>query len=335
MSKARNLADLLDASGDVSTEALDNVPPSNDASALTTGTLPVDRVPYVGRRNLIINGAMELSQRGDYTGSASFHSYDQYRVDRWKHRSQTVDAMVQHTTITVDGTPFKALKTINDYTGTGYMRTAQVIEIDNVKHCINQQVTASAYVKSNYPVYIGVFDGNATTYWSNAHTGDGTVQRLTVTFTMPSSLVDPVEFYVNTNNGANTTVTVGDYFEFTMAQLELGSVATPFEHRSYGEELALCQRYFNVVPTRSWLLVGDGSNTGVIRGSYNFPVQMRAEPTCNSFTLQHVNRGWSIRRTVAQKSVTGLQGVNYSGVDTIISAQMGWNTGPINCDAEL
>jgi hypothetical protein len=53
MSKARQLADLLDASGDVSVGALDNVPPSNDASALTTGTLPVDRVPYVGRRNLI------------------------------------------------------------------------------------------------------------------------------------------------------------------------------------------------------------------------------------------------------------------------------------------
>lgn len=40
MSKARQLADLLDASGDVVTGALDNVPPSNNASLLTTGTLP-------------------------------------------------------------------------------------------------------------------------------------------------------------------------------------------------------------------------------------------------------------------------------------------------------
>jgi hypothetical protein len=32
-------------------------------------------------------------------------------------------------------------------------------------------------------------------------------------------------------------------FYFTGVQLELGKVATPFEHRSYGEELALCQRY--------------------------------------------------------------------------------------------
>jgi hypothetical protein len=44
MSNARNLADLLDSNGDVVSGALDNVPPSNDASALTTGTLPIARI---------------------------------------------------------------------------------------------------------------------------------------------------------------------------------------------------------------------------------------------------------------------------------------------------
>jgi hypothetical protein len=48
MSRARNLADLLDASGDVVSGALDNVPPSNDASALTTGTLAAARLPASG-----------------------------------------------------------------------------------------------------------------------------------------------------------------------------------------------------------------------------------------------------------------------------------------------
>jgi hypothetical protein len=44
MTKARNIADLLDATGDVVSTALDNVPPSDNASSLTTGTLPVARL---------------------------------------------------------------------------------------------------------------------------------------------------------------------------------------------------------------------------------------------------------------------------------------------------
>jgi hypothetical protein len=45
MSKARNLARLIvDSSGDVDSSALGNVPPSDDASALTTGTLPIARI---------------------------------------------------------------------------------------------------------------------------------------------------------------------------------------------------------------------------------------------------------------------------------------------------
>ena len=44
MTKNRNISDLLDANGDVKSGALDNVPASNDASALTTGTLPIARI---------------------------------------------------------------------------------------------------------------------------------------------------------------------------------------------------------------------------------------------------------------------------------------------------
>ena len=44
MTKARNISDLLDATGDIKSTALDNVPPSDNASSLTTGTLPVARL---------------------------------------------------------------------------------------------------------------------------------------------------------------------------------------------------------------------------------------------------------------------------------------------------
>ena len=62
MSRARDLADLLDASGDVKSAALDNVPPSNDASALTTGTLDMARVANGSVTNAhFASGAADLS----------------------------------------------------------------------------------------------------------------------------------------------------------------------------------------------------------------------------------------------------------------------------------
>ena len=51
---------------------------------------------------------------------------------------------------------------------------------------------------------------------------------------LPGTYTDYVDFLDNTSN----------VFYVTGLQLEVGKVATPFEHRSYGEELALCQRYF-------------------------------------------------------------------------------------------
>jgi hypothetical protein len=69
-------------------------------------------------------------------------------------------------------------------------------------------------------------------------------------------------------------------FFITGLQMEVGSVATPFEHRSYGEELALCQRYFSHS--------GDGAQSGFVHslyasndayGNFSFPIPMRANPT--------------------------------------------------------
>ena len=47
-----------------------------------------------------------------------------------------------------------------------------------------------------------------------------------------------------TTNGVNLFDTVGNNFFLTGVQLEVGQKATPFEHRSHGDDLAKCQRYF-------------------------------------------------------------------------------------------
>ena len=64
--------------------------------------------------------------------------------------------------------------------------------------------------------------------------------------------------------------------EITGVQLEVGSVATPFEHRSFGDELRLCQRYLQRV---NGSLTGVGANATSIRANYTPIVNFRASPS--------------------------------------------------------
>lgn len=77
MSRARDLADLLDASGDVKSAALDNVPASNDASALTTGTLPAARIAAGSLATSKISGLHTVATSGAYSdisGTPNLHA---------------------------------------------------------------------------------------------------------------------------------------------------------------------------------------------------------------------------------------------------------------------
>ena len=92
-----------------------------------------------------------------------------------------------------------------------------------------------------------------------------------------------------TTNQVNHMDSTSNDFYITGVQLEVGDSATPFEHRSYGQELQLCQRYY----WNSYNGAAIGSNTGTTTaigksyatGNYGtisqgmFPVTMRAQPT--------------------------------------------------------
>jgi len=88
-------------------------------------------------------------------------------------------------------------------------------------------------------------------------------------------------------HAVNVASSTNNTFYLTGAQLELGSVATEFEHRSYGDELALCQRYFfnplqNTNNSRSTYpisYVTAGASNGWTVFQVPFPVAMRIPPT--------------------------------------------------------
>jgi hypothetical protein len=82
----------------------------------------------------------------------------------------------------------------------------------------------------------------------------------------------------STSNQVNLFNSTSNDFYLTGVQLEVGSVATPFEHRSYGQELSLCQRYY-------WRTSGIGdsflptTSDSRPRMSTSLPVEMRIAPT--------------------------------------------------------
>ena len=91
---------------------------------------------------------------------------------------------------------------------------------------------------------------------------------------VPGNYTDYVDFLDNTSN----------VFYVTGVQLELGKIATPFEHRSYGEELALCQRYYQVLANNDADLIGMTHkwNSSNIFAFCDLPVEMRTQPSLDT-----------------------------------------------------
>jgi hypothetical protein len=90
--------------------------------------------------------------------------------------------------------------------------------------------------------------------------------------------------YQSATGAVSVVGTLNATFYITGVQLEAGSVATPFERRPYGTELALCQRYFFVAVTGSAKYWGMGQNysASALTSYIQFPVTMRTAPTSAS-----------------------------------------------------
>ena len=82
--------------------------------------------------------------------------------------------------------------------------------------------------------------------------------------------------------------TNGATWYITGAQLEVGSVATPFERIDYGRELIMCQRYFELVYMNEVTIVGQCLSTSAVNAPFSFQIEKRGTPT---FTLPAAGSG--------------------------------------------
>ena len=270
-------------------------------------------------RNRIINGAMEISQRGTSFAGLTNGS-NGYTLDRWfwneSGTSTAVQTVAQSTSVPSNGgftqslqvtttTAHSPLAADNTY------RVGQSIEGFNVADLMYgtanaKTITLSFWVRSSLTgtfggvLFNGAFDRfyvysytiNATDTWEYKTVtiaGDTTgtwatnnTTGLAVEFSMGAG-----SNYLTTSGSwgstrvhaptgqVNVAGTNGATFYITGVQLEAGSVATSFERRHYGQELALCQRYYFKDGSSSSLVYnGAGSYS-----SYQFKVSMRAAPT--------------------------------------------------------
>jgi len=100
----------------------------------------------------------------------------------------------------------------------------------------------------------------------------------------PDDIVSPHSWQTSATNAraatgqVNILDAVNNYWQLANVQYEVGEVSTPFEYRSFGDELRRCQRYFQQV-TSSVLSSGYGSADGYSRGSHIYATEMRATPT--------------------------------------------------------
>jgi len=162
--------------------------------------------------------------------------------------------------------------------------------------------------------------------------------------------------YFGTSSGTSLIGTNGATWQITGVQLELGSVATPFEHRSYGEEFNKCTRYFqHFGPSAdsgvNYWGAGQWSSSTIAHIILNTLGPMRADPTASKGTVSYFRMGNAAMSGVQPLSdMTFLVGgtsvsckmrlyctssSGSAGNGTVLLSYNGSNVGTIDLDSEL
>ena len=293
-----------------------------------------------GRKNIIINGAMRLAQRGTQTTSVSSSGY--FATDRMKYYDAAgIVATVEQVSDAPSGSGFAFSHKVTATTADTSIGATElgcplwyIIEKQDVDARLAygtssaKPLTMSFWIKSNVTgTYTISAYRSATPARVQAQTytisAANTWEFKTLTWVGDTTEAIDVDlhFYFNGFVGgdySNTSTTSGwatyntgnwagghtatwgdstnDTWQITGLQLEVGDTASDFEHRSFSEELQLCQRYYQLITHNANDVIRGGYGLTAEYWQIQLPVQMRAAPSsslksgtvaysnCSSFT---------------------------------------------------
>ena len=337
----------------------------------------------LSNRNLIINGAMQVAQRGTSFALTSTESYTLDRFIGTSYGGNTV-TFSQDTDVPSSGTFTNSLKATNSGTtavgASGFYSFRHKIEGFVLRplrmgQSNAQSFTVSFWVKSSIAPSthtVGIingalnranrseftissantweyktvtFQGDTTGTWATDNTN---AMYVDIVIAHGSGNTDTADTWTaNTAEGTTGTTNTwptnnGATFYATGIQLELGEQDTPFEHRSYGDELARCQRYFEKSHSEGifggstnrdgLVMVTDGGGFGAMNG-FRFTVAKRASPTMTGYSENGTSGQWSYPGgsgavTFGEVGTTGVRYMLVSGTSSSAN-------GHFYADAEL
>jgi len=282
-----------------------------------------------GNRNLVINGAMQVAQRG--TSAVTIADAAQYRVDRFNAYDNTSGAFTYEQSTTtpsgegfINSTKLTVTSADTSIAAGEYAYYAQYIEGTNFSQCDfgnsgAKSVTLSFFVRSSatgtYCVtlansasnrsFVSEYTISSANTWEKKTitvAGDTTGTWLTTTgiglkvffclavgstYQQSAGSWGTTSFAFGSSNQTNWLGTNGNTLYITGVQLEIGDVATPFEHEDIATTLRKCKRYYELLDTTIYPL----NYSTVSLANFFWTEQKRAQPT---LTVDTNNGGFNL-----------------------------------------
>ena len=263
-----------------------------------------------GLRNRIINGAMAVDQRN--TGAAQTITAGAalaYTADRWYGYCTGANVTGQRVqgaraglfryrfTGAASVTAIGFGQRIEQLNCAALAGTTATLSVD-LANSVLTTVTWTAFYANTADAFGTLASPTRTQIATGTFTVNSTVTRYSTSISIPSVATTGIEIVFTVGAQTSGTWTIGD------VQLEPGTVATPFERRSFGQELALCQRYYCIVPSATFGFPCPSTGGFATIQIYPFPQAMRVAPTVTRSYASTVNVTSNSNQSITTNYIT-------------------------------